>query len=472
MAKPWDIFLMAILAVTILAIAAKLEASQILAISLFATLIAGTLLFWRFRLAFAFLALATLLGAGLLDVPTLIEYASLDIILFLAGMMVVVGYLEEKGLFEFLINRVLELVGNNARLVVTVLMLLAALSAAIVDEVTSILFMMAAVLSLTGRFGVNPVPYVMMVVFATNIGSSATVVGNPVGILIALKAGLTFVDFLRWAAPISLAALAITIPLVLQYFSSEVRELQQKMVARQVTMVEVEAPVPEADPDRQTDDRLRADLGRPLAVLIATLAGLVFHSTIEGLLGLAKNTMLLGTAMLAAGAILLLERERAREIFERRVDWWTLTFFLILFASVGTLRFVGVTRILAEATATLSQGNYALLFFLLVWVVGTLSALMDNVLAVATFVPIIHDLGALGIWTFPLWWGMLFAGTFLGNLTTIGSTANIVALGMMEQRKAGHITIGQWIKAGLRVSVLTLALASLLLYVQFPLMPT
>jgi Na+/H+ antiporter NhaD/arsenite permease-like protein len=102
---------------------------------------------------------------------------------------------------------------------------------------------------------------------------------------------------------------------------------------------------------------------------------------------------------------------------------------------------------------------------------GVLGALMDNILGVATFIPIVNDMAEFGVYNYPLWWGLLFGGTFFGNLTLIGSTANIVALGMLERHKQGHITLLQWIKPGVMVSVPTLLLAMILLYIQIPLMP-
>ncbi len=166
---------------------------------------------------------------GLLTTGTFIEFAGFDIILFLVGMMIVIGYLEERHFFEYLLEKILKGVGGDPRKLVVILMLMSAMFAALVDEVTSILFMTATVLHLTSKLKINPIPFVMIIVFATNIGSSATVVGNPVGVLIALRAELSFIDFLRWATPISLVGLSIAIPLSLLYFSKDIRNLGQAM---------------------------------------------------------------------------------------------------------------------------------------------------------------------------------------------------------------------------------------------------
>jgi Na+/H+ antiporter NhaD/arsenite permease-like protein len=117
------------------------------------------------------------------------------------------------------------------------------------------------------------------------------------------------------------------------------------------------------------------------------------------------------------------------------------------------------------------MGSEIEMFLFFTWLVGILSAFMDNVLAVATFIPIVQDLGALGVYNFPLWWGMLFAATFFGNLTLIGSTANIVAIGMLERRQKITITFMQWLKVGAVISIQTLAIATILIILQLPFMP-
>lgn len=158
-----------------------LKPVQVASVAVFTGLIAGTLLYWRFRLAFALSGIAALMALGLLTTGTLIELAGFDIILFLVGMMIIIGYLEDRHFFEHLLEKILKSVGDNPKKLVVILMLMSGMFAALVDEVTSILFMTATVLHLTARLKVNPIPFVIMIVFATNIGSSATVVGNPVG---------------------------------------------------------------------------------------------------------------------------------------------------------------------------------------------------------------------------------------------------------------------------------------------------
>ena len=444
-----------ILGLSVLSSLLGFSTHQVLSLAIFFMIIFGTIFFWQYRLSFALLGISLLLAFGLLDIPHLIEFAGLDIILFLIGMMILVGYLEENQFFERLVNTLVRYVGPRPVLLVVTLMVAGAVSAALVDEVTSILFMTATMIHLTSRFGVNPIPFVIIQVFTTNIGSSATVVGNPIGVMIAMRAGLTFQDFLRWASPISLCALLVTIPLSLLYFSKEIREWKQKMISGKREKREI-------------------SLGRNsrqwficLVLFIGTIGGLILHAPLEKLIGLQKNALLIGVAMMAAGISLLLERGRARELVEKRVDWWTLTFFMMLFASVGTLKYAGTTEIIAKSLTSWVGGNPKTLFVVLTWVIGILTGFMDNVLAVATFIPIVQDIAKTGIDVTPYWWGILFGGTLFGNLTMIGSTANIIAIGIIERQKIGHITFGQWIKPGAIVSIPTLAIATLLIYLQF-----
>ncbi|MBM3946751.1 MAG: hypothetical protein FJ315_05055, partial [SAR202 cluster bacterium] len=204
----------------------------------------------------------------------------------------------------------------------------------------------------------------------------------------------------------------------------------------------------------------------PALLFSGTILALAMHKPIENLLGLSKNSMLLGTAMAAAGIVLLIARSGARELVEKRVEWWTLTFFLLLFASVAALRMTGVTEMLAARLASATGENELALFLTFTWGAGIASAFMDNILAVATLIPVVQDLEQMGVNVFPLWWGLLFGGAFLGNLTMIGSTANIVAIGMMERRGMGQITMTAWLKVAAIPAVLTLAVASAALALQ------
>jgi len=366
--------------------------------------------------------------------------------------------MEERKFFEYAIEKVLTFVGKDATKFMVVMLIISFVSAALVDEVTSILFMLATMLHMTRRYHLDPKPFVLMLVFATNIGSSATVVGNPVGVLIAMRGGFTFMDFLRWSAPIAVVALGITIVFCLVFFRKSIKGLQEGMAK------EKDSGVPS---EFISQKNLRLCWG----LFLGTILLLVFHHQLEEWIHLQKNTLLLGIPLAAGGLALLFSGEGARDLAEKKVDWWTLTFFIALFAKVGTLKYTGVTQVIAERMAEAAAGNYAVLFIGVTWSSAILSAFLDNILAVATFAPVLGDLQALGFYTVPLWWGMLIGCTYGGNLTFIGSTANIVAAGIIERRKEGRFGFKEWFIPGLLIVLFTLIPATLMLYLQISLMP-
>jgi Na+/H+ antiporter NhaD/arsenite permease-like protein len=450
----------AVLLAGIFSSAFGMSSAQTISLVVFSGIIVGVLFYWRMRLAFALAGLSILFVTGVMDLSHFIEFASLDIIVFLIGMMIVIGFLEERRFFEVLLERIMGFAKGNAVKVVSLLMLMAALSAALVDEVTSILFMMTTAIHLVARLNLSIVPLMMMLVFATNIGSSATVVGNPVGVMIAMKAKLTFMDFIRWATPIAVVGLGLSILLSFAYFKGYIKSINDAMVNARQQVTEV-----------QENGKTKFDIISVL-MFVGTLLGLVLHSQIEYYLKLEKNTMLVGVAVISAAISLLLMKDKARELVERRVDWWTLIFFLIFFSSVGTLKYTGVATKISNALLEFTGGNQLLMFFLFSVIVGLLSAFMDNVLAMATFIPMVSEIGSAGLNVFPIWWGMLFGATWMGNLTMIGSTANIVAVGMVERQRLGHVSFREWIVPGAVVSLGTFPLALFLLYIQLPFMPS
>lgn len=433
---------------------------QVISTGIFLLIICGTLFYWPFRVTFAFAGIGILLATRLLDVPHVIEHAGLDIILFLVGMMCVVGHLEEKHFFEYLIAKVVDRIGHHAHLLMAVLMIFSTVSAALVDEVTSILFMMATMFHLTKRYRVNPIPFLLMIVFATNIGSSATAVGNPIGVMIALRGNLSFSDFLRWASPITLITILIAIPICFFYFKHEIAHLGNQMKKEKKEENEI----------AHVHFR-KKDIMVCWILFLGTIGLLVSHHPIEEAMGLQKNTLLLGTALFAGAVAIFLNAETARDFFTRRVDWWTLTFFMALFASVGTLKYTGVTERIAREMISFAGGNPTILLVTFTGAVSLLTGFMDNVLAVATFIPVLSDIEKSGIFTYPFWWGMLFGGTLYGNLTVIGSTANIVAMGMLEKEYKQNISFMTWLKPGFIISTITIAVALFLIYLQIPLMP-
>jgi len=514
------VYFVGLLAATLAALwAARLvglafNARQVASIMVFSMFIYGTLMFGEFRLAFAFGGVAALLATNLMTVPRFIEAASLDVLVFLIGTFLVIGFLEESQFFEHVVSSLVRAVGPRPQRLLLVLMVMASLSSALVGEVTAILFMAGAMLHLTSKYKLQPAPFIIMLVFACNIGSAMSSVGNPIGVLIALKTGLTFVDFLKWSAPVALVVNVVTYVICRWWFAEAFadfgRAVEQEFAVKarsRAARVPVAVGAGGGGEEESAGDVLSEnyytpgpsntmdglDEGKTYGLCWAVLLGLILLLVTHGLserwlghlfgavrlnadgtvqraangsivYGLHEGTMMVGAALLMGAVVLLIRREKAREMVERRVDWWTLAFFMMLFASVGTLEDTKVTDVIARRIATVGGGT-GMTVQIVGWATGWLSAFLDNVLAVATFMPVVHDIRARagGPYTSSIYWFMLFGGTFMGNMTIIGSTANIVAVGLLEKRGHGTIRFGYWMKVGLVVSIASMVVAALML---------
>ena len=200
------------LTVAVLAHMAGLNGRQVLSCGIFIMIIMATLLFWQFRLAIAFVGIGLLMGTGVLDLPTFLHECKLDVILFLVGMMVTVGVLKELGLFTWIIQLVISTSKMTGPRFVTIIVFLGALLGCAVDEVTSIVFVITLIFQVCDTLKVRPIPFVMIAVMGTNVGSCGTMLGNPVGILIGQGAEppLSFLDFITWSFPIMMLSLTAT----------------------------------------------------------------------------------------------------------------------------------------------------------------------------------------------------------------------------------------------------------------------
>ncbi|MBP8132309.1 MAG: hypothetical protein KA184_22235, partial [Candidatus Hydrogenedentes bacterium] len=232
------------------------------------------------------------------------------------------------------------------------------------------------------------------------------------------------------------------------------------------------------------DEKLRERLSRHLSlapsvevphrsgvvVLVLTIGFIASHRWLEGKLGLAQNSILLVAPLMCSGVIMIVRHERARHYVEAEVDWWTLLFFMLLFAVAGTLEHTGVTEFAAQKLAQGFGRTVGVLVPVIMATAAIGSAFVDNVIFVAAFSPVIKELGK-EVSAMPLWWALLFGACFGGNITMIGSTANIVALGLLEKHSRIGMRFFQWFKVGLISALVACLVAWALLMLVSPLMP-
>ncbi len=441
---------------------------QNLTLTLFLAMVLGTLLFWRFRVAIAAASLGVLLITGVMDIETTVKFMSIPTILFIMSMMVIVKWLENIGVFRFIVVKAIERVRGIRWLLLLLLMGLSVILGGFAGEVSAIMVTFGLALEVSRRTKTPLVPFLLSLVFATNVGSALTLVGNPIGVYIAFAGKLNFEDFLRWATPVSAVTAVVVAGLCLLIYRRHFFGPRFNLDVR-----DLERAVAEVDPRR---------LRTGIITFIVVVFLIAIHRRVEVALHLGEGTALVAEALMVVGFIVFHEQERGRLLVERGIDWWTLLFFMFLFANAACLEYTGVTHKLGflilraaegiaggatgSASVTAAATGLVLVFS------GVLSGFVDNLPVVAALVPVVKNLALVGLpHASILWWALLLGGCFGGNLTVIGSTANLVAIGAFERVTGKSVRFRDWIGVGAIITFVSLAIAAAALLVQLPLAP-
>jgi Na+/H+ antiporter NhaD/arsenite permease-like protein len=422
-----------------------LSVNQSVIISIFSMSILGTFFFWDFRISFVFVGSGILFLTKAINMDAFIQYASLDVILFLVGMMIIVAMLKESGFFMWIITLLLRMNHLDGKKLFIMLMLLSFVFSGLMGEVSSILVMLQIIFIISEFLEISPVPLVISSVLATNIGSAATVLGNPIGILIAARGKLTFEDFIFHAFPVSLVVLIITIIILMNFYKKYIQELSEKLYPH------------EHDPGFLYLISVAPDIKTISSIIIFSMVVffISLHGKIEFMLGLEENTLLIMMPIIFAGIVLIYRSDKAMHYIEHEVEWNSLLFFMFLFAQAGVIRAQGIGNFFAEKLVKLVGENVNLLSGIILSSSGILSSVLDNVVVVASYVPVIKGL-TTNFKTTPFWWALLFGACYGGNITMIGSTANIVALGLLDKRCEEKISFLEWLKIGLIVGIVSM----------------
>jgi anion transporter len=394
-------------------------------------------------------------GAGLMLAAGVIDFehafhetetgVDWEVIFLLLGMMIIVGVLSKTGVFEYIAISAVKKAGGRPYRVMVLLVLITAVASAALDNVTTVLLIAPVTLLVCDRIGINPVPFLLAEVFASNIGGTATLIGDPPNIIIAGRAGLSFNDFLVHLAPIVIVLLGALLLLCRVMFRKQFA-YDPERAAEVMELDEREAI---------SDPRLLVKSG---IVLLAVLVGFVVSATT----GTAPATV----ALLGAGVLVLISGLSPRD-YLADVEAPTLLFFVGLFIMVGALIEVGVIGQLAEWATEATGGNAQTATFLLLGVSAVLSAIVDNIPYVATMAPLVDSLSeTTGNPDNVLWWALALGADLGGNATIIGASANVVMLGIAE-RNGYRISFWQFAKYGLIVTAVTVLLCVPYLYVRY-----
>lgn len=368
-----------------------------------------------------------------------------NVIFLLFGMMVIVGVMRHTGLFEYLAIWSAKKARGRPYRVLALLILITGAASALLDNVTTVLLVAPVTVLLCERLGVPFVPFLIAEAMASNIGGTATLVGDPPNIIIGSEAGLSYLDFLVNLGPLVLLLLVVYLGMArwqfrgaLEYHAERVREVMS-LDEREAL---VRGPL----------------LPRSIAVLAVVTAGFLLQDA----LGYDPSVV----ALLGAGVLLLVARGDPT-VYLREVEWHTLVFFMGLFIMVGALVKTGVIADLAERAIDVVDGHLWLAVVLLLVLSGIFSGLIDNIPYVATMAPLVAQLTQ----SFPedaaiLWWALAIGADLGGNATSIGASANVVVLGVAE--RSGHkIRFVEWLRYGVPVTVVTLAVSLVYLWVRY-----
>jgi Na+/H+ antiporter NhaD/arsenite permease-like protein len=393
-------------------------------------------------------AVMLVLGATDAEHAFFSEQAGIDwnVIFLLLGMMLIVAVLQRTGVFEYIAIWAAKRAKGRPFRVMVILVMVTAVASAALDNVTTVLLVAPVTFVVCQRLGVPVVPFLIAEALASNIGGTATLVGDPPNIIIASRAGLSYNDFLVHLAPLVLLLLVVFVGLC--------RWLFRHAFAY--------------DPDRAAEiaalrerDAIRD--GRLLVVSVVVLAAVTTAFVLHTVLHLQPSVV----AIVGGLLLLALSRLDAAAV-AKDVEWPTLAFFAGLFVMVGALVATGVIDIVARAAADAVEGRLLLASMVLLWASAALSAIVDNIPYVATMSPIVSELVASSDHRAKdvLWWSLALGADLGGNATAIGASANVVVLGIAE-RNGQRISFWQFTKYGLVVAVITVAISAGYLWLRY-----
>ncbi len=422
-----------------------MDANAIIAIAVFVIAFALIMTEKLHRAVVAITGAFLLLLLHILSFDEAMEHVDFNTLGVLFGMMLFVATVRQSGLFEYLATFCARLAKGNPWTVMLLFVVLTAILSALLDNVTTVLLIGPMALTVCKMLDVNPIPFFLTEILASNIGGTATLIGDPPNIMIGSAAGYTFADFIIYDAPAVVIILIVV--LVIFYF----------MYGRKMsTSKENKDAIMALDPkDFIKNMRL---LKQSVVMICLVVVGFMFH----GQLGLESCVIALG----AGGILLIISGERIEEALQH-VEWTTLSFFAGLFIIVGALSETGVIDMLANALVNATGGNVFITMIVLLVGSAIISSFLDNIPFVATMIPILTTMAAGGMDVTPLWWAVSLGACLGGNGTLIGASANVV-LSDISKKNGYPITFIDFLKVGFPIMVVTIVIAGLYLVVRFP----
>jgi Na+/H+ antiporter NhaD/arsenite permease-like protein len=381
---------------------------------------------------------------GIVSQEQAFEHIDFNVIFLLAGMMILAGIVRKTGVFGWMAVRAARFAGGDAYRILVVMCVITAVASALLDNVTTVVLVGPITLFLAARLGMNPMPFIIAEILASNIGGLATLIGDPPNILIGSAADIDFLSFALNMGPLSAIILVGFLVSARWLFRGELSvdpELRDALLALD-------------EREMIADPRL---LRQSLVVLGLTLVGFLIH----GPLGFEPATV----ALTGAVVLMVVTREDPHEIL-REVEWPTLFFFIGLFMLIAGVIEIGLIDAIASALITVTGGTLELGAFLLLWLSAILSGAIDNIPYTATMIPVVAEMSEAHEPSRALWWALAAGADLGGNLTIIGASANVI-LASMSEREGHPITFGTFLRYSVPVTLGSILVSTAYIWIRY-----
>ncbi len=417
---------------------------EVIAIIVFVVVI-GLIISEKVNSAAAALAGAmALVVTGVMSAHKALSYIDFNTIGLLVGMMVLVAIIRQSGLFEYVAIKAAKMVHGDPWKIMIAFILLTAILSGILDNVTTVLLVGPMTIAIAKMLEINPVPFLMTQILASNAGGTATLIGDPPNIMIGSAANLSFVDFLKNTG--------IAVALVIVFMIVMMRFVYKKEI-------EVEgldtSKIMNLDPDKSITDKPLLIKG--VVVIVLVILGFIFHDQI----GMETSVI----ALTAAAVMLIIGGVNVDNAIQD-VEWTTIAFFMALFVVVGGLTETGVIKQVAAVIIERTAGHPVMMMLILLWASALLSSFLNNIPFIATLIPLVLALKADGMDAEPLWWAISLGACLGGNGTMIGASANVV-LSDISTKHGYPITFKSYLRVGMPFMLGSVFISMVFLLVKY-----
>ena len=373
-----------------------------------------------------------------------INFIDFNVIFLLVSMMIIVSIATRSGMFNWMANEMLKKTKGNPKLILASLAIFTAVVSAFLDNVTTVILIMPVTFVIAKELDMNPVPFLITEIMASNIGGTATLIGDPPNIIIGCAAGLSFMDFIKELTGIVALILIVNVGILTFIFRKQLVAVKEKM--EKVATLDNSNTI--------TDKGLMIRSG---IVLLLVIVGFMLHDI--------THIQTCVTAM--AGAAFLLLFEKPQKIFNE-VEWNTIFFFIGLFIIIGGLEYSGGIKLMSQWLLDVTNGSQKATAMIILWASGILSGVIDNIPYTATMSPLLVEVQKVmgGDYTFPLWWCLSLGACLGGNMTIIGAAANVIV--SETSATTGHpIKFMYYLKYGVLVTFVSLVLSTAYIWLRY-----